>query len=543
MRDDRITANAQGESLTFFVPGERLTASLASRTLSGTVVVFGEFGNTSKGRLKVRPGALRFPQDLSQMKLTKEHDRGNSRGHGVDVQVLPDRIRASMKVSDGPEGDDALREAGDRTRDNFSFDVINAEIEGDEIVAADVVAIGQVGIPAFTDSRIDQIAASQTGENMTPEQRARLVALRALASRTPEEETEMAGLVTLETANPETPPASQATPPAAPAAAAPPAAAAAPAAPAAVPTGVPVAAAMHTPPAGIQVQESALDALARNLSAYFRGERSAEVTAALQDITQSGHMDNVAPESWSGELWSGVEYVPEFLDLFVTGNLDAAKGKGWRWVTKPAVGDYAGDKADIPSNLIATEPSEWAAFRLAGGWDIDRIFFDLPDSGFIKSFFEAVREDIAFKRDMKVKDYILAQAVAAGASQTSLLKAARVAVKHVKRNTRQAATFVLVNDDDFDDLFDVTNETEPAFLELLGVKPEQFRPSQYVTQGQVLAGVKNAAKVRWLGGASPIRVEAQNLTKAGIDEAFFTYGAIEEHHETGIVKVAYDPTP
>lgn len=533
----RVTAAAADQVVSIYVDG--VTASMASRTLSGTVVKYGVPGRTNRGKLRVRPGALKFPDDLTRVKLTKEHDKGNSRGHAIDVQFTPEGVRASMKVSDGPEGDDALREAADKTRDGFSFDVIDADIRGDEIFAATVVAIGQVAIPAYDDSRIDQIAASAStpGENMTPEQRARLAALRAQASRTPEEETELAGLVTLETANPETPAA-----PAAPAAPAPAAVVpAAPAAPAAAPAGVPVAASMHTPVT--QVNESAVQTFANALSAMFRGERSTDVMAALSDITQTDHMATVTPESWSGELWSGLEYVPEFLDLFVTGDLTAAKGIGWRWVTKPTVADYAGDKADIPSADVEVEPAEWSAFRLAGGWDIDRIYFDLPDSGFIASFLEAVRESIAFKRDMKVKDYILAQAVAAGTTQASLLKAARVAVKHVKRNTRQAATFVLLNDDDFDDLFEVTNETEPAFLELLGVKPELFRPSQYITQGLVVAGVKNAAKVRWLGGASPIRVEAQNLTKAGIDEAFFTYGSIEEHHETGIVKVAYDPTP
>lgn len=310
-----------------------------------------------------------------------------------------------------------------------------------------------------------------------------------------------------------------------------------------MPAGVPIAASMHTPAGGsVQVRESSVQTFADALAAMFRGERGENVMAALADVTQTQHMDNVTPESWSGELWSGLEYVPEFLDLFVTGDLTAAKGHGWRWVTKPQVGDYAGDKADIPTNVPDTEPAEWSAFRIAGGWDIDRIFFDLPDSGFIQSFLEAVREDIAFKRDMKVKDYILAQAVAAGgAASPTLLGAARRATKVVKRNTRQKATFVLVNDDDFDSLFDITNDNMPAFLDLLGVNPENFRPSQYVTAGLVIAGVKNAAKTRWLGGASPIRVEAQNLTKAGIDEAFFTYGSIEEHHTTGIVKATYTP--
>jgi hypothetical protein len=38
---------------------------------------------------------------------------------------------------------------------------------------------------------------------------------------------------------------------------------------------------------------------------------------------------------------------------------------------------------------------------------------------------------------------------------------------------------------------------------------------------------------------SPIRVSAQHIANGGVDEAFFGYWAIEEHHNSGIVSVAY----
>lgn len=548
-RRKRITANAGPSALTIYAA--EVTASTVTRTLIGDIIRYGVIGRTSAGALKVRPGALTFPDDLTRVKLTKEHNRDESRGHLSELQLLTDRIRAAVKVSDGPEGDDALREATDKTRDGFSFDIVDAVVEGDEIVAGQVIAIGQVGIPAYDDTRIDTVAASQvsapptSGENMTPEQRARLDALRAQASRTAAEEAELVSLAAMESAPAAAAPAAEteATSPAAVSApAAAPAAAelvTAAAAPAAAPAGVPITAG-HS---GAQVTESPLTRFVEALSASLRGDRSASITAALSDVTHAQHTANVSEDSWSGELWSGLEREPEFLDLFVEGELTSFDGRGWRWVTKPQTGDYAGNKADIPSNVVVTEPATWDAFRIAGGWDIDRKFFDFPDSAFIRSFFEAVREDIQYRRDMKVKNYILAQAVAPVGldPQTTLLKAARMALKHVKRNTKAKGTFVLVNDDDYDDLFDIVNDEVPAFMDLLGVKPEDFRPSEDVTQGLVIAGVKQAAKVRWLGGASPIRVEAQNLTKAGIDDAFFTYGSIEEHHTTGIVKVEYDP--
>jgi len=385
-------------------------------------------------------------------------------------------------------------------------------------------------------------------------ERARLAALKAKTDRTAEEETEYQGLVTRavdeaaaateEPAAPAPAPAAPAPAPAAPASAGP----AVPAGPATTTPGVPVAASMQT-----EVNERAggLQTFAELVAAHMHpshhGMDLSEITAALADVTHSQHTDNVSPTSWSGELWSGLEYQAQFMDLFTSGPLTNWEGKGWRWGTKPVVGDYAGDKADIPTNVPTTIPSSYEAFRIAGGWDIDRKFFDFPDSAFIASFLAAARENYTKKFDFKVRDYVLAQAVVPASTpvtptQSSILKAARLATKWVKRNTNgQRAAWVLMNDDDMDQLFDVTNDDVPAFLEKFNIDPANFRDSSDIPKGFVYAGAKQAATVRQLPGASPLRVEVQNLTKAGIDEAIFGYGAIEEHHETGIVKVPFAP--
>lgn len=552
----RVTANDQGRSLT--INAGTITASVESRTLAGTLVRYGVPGRTSAGQLRVRPGAIVVPEPVNRVVLTREHDRSTSRGTARSVELLADGIRASVRVADGPEGDDALREADPQNpvRGSFSYDVINARIEGDELVYGELIAIGQVAIGAYADSRIDTVAASQTpgtspgttpnrGDSMTPEQRARLAALRAQGTRTAEEETELTQLAALE--NPPAPAAADPAP--TPAAAAPAAANAPPASapqPAAAPAGVPVSAS-HTQPATTAPRGGHLGAFAELVARSLQpGGRSAEVTAALADVTHADFTAEVSQESWSGELWSGLEYTPQFMNLFNTGPLTSWAGKGWRWVTKPRVGDYAGNKTEIPTNVVSTEPSNYEAFRLAGGWDIDRKFFDFPDTAFIASFLAAAREDYFYKLDMKVRDYTLANAVVptttpATPTQNSLLKAARIAAKHVKKNTRAAATAILVNDDDLDSLFDIAELDLPAYLKLLGVDPENWIASEDVPEGTVIGLVKQTATVRQLPGASPLRVELQNLTKAGIDEAIFGYGAIEEHHAKGIVKVAFDP--
>lgn len=533
----RILANNTSIQLALAVGG-RVTASATGRYLAGEAVVYGVPGRTNRGRLKVRPGALIFPDDLTRVKLTREHVREASRGHLSTIVHKPTGIRVTAAVATGPEGDDAIREATDGTRDGFSFDIVDAQIVGDEIVSGVVVAIGQVGIPAYDDTRIDTVAASNTtpGESMTPEQAARLAALRAQPTRTAEEETELSTLAALET-----PPA--ATP-------APPAAVPAAGTPIAVPAaGVPVAASMQAVPTGIpaptrQAGEQGAGALQAFIQAVVGAVRpgtgGAEITAALTDVTHTQHSSIISPPAWSGELWSGLAKDLIWTPMLNSGPLTDWSGKGWRWVTKPLVGDYAGDKAAIPSGPLVTEPSEYQAARLAVGHDFDRKFYDFPDAGFLQSYMEACRESYAEQIDEKVAAYILASAVPVmnglvPLTAPSLLKAVALAIRAVKRRKAGTASFVVVHDNDYDQLMDITEANKPAFLAAfleIGVIQE----SADAEEGVVIAGAKQSATLRQLPG-SPIRASAQHIANGGMDEAFFGYWAIETHHETAIASV------
>jgi hypothetical protein len=394
------------------IAASALTAESESRTLSGLAIRYGVPGRTSAGLLRVRPGALKFPDDLTRVKLTKEHDREASRGYLATLTDTPDGIRMSFKASQGPEGDAALREALDKTRDGFSFDVVDAVVEGDEIVSATVVAVGQVGIPAYDDTRIDTVAANQTpaapgeattttppeGTDMTPEQIARLAELRAKDSLTQEEAAELATLVALEettaaaeeTTEDETPATVGATASAA---------------------SIPAVPAGHRP--GTVDTTSPYQAmLNRALDGWKRtGSLAQGITAALSDITNTAHVDKIEQPAWSGELWSGVQYEPVFSDLFTTGSLTSWKGTGWRFTNKLEMADYSGDKTAVPSDTVTTESSEYEAARLAIGVDIDRKFYDFPNAGFIDSLMKQIAESWTEKLDGKVRTYVTDEAV------------------------------------------------------------------------------------------------------------------------------------
>lgn len=547
-----FTHTAQGETLSLLPPASAgtITASVVTRTIAGPVVQYGVPGRTSRGMLKVRAGALRFPEPIDRVKLTKEHDRADSRGHLAAIEANDVGIRAALKVADGPEGDAALREAADKTRDGLSFDVIDATIEGDEIVDALVVAIGQVGIPAFDDLRIDSIAASQD-----PAGGAGATEGNNMSGQTPGNAPVQGTVTTTANAgeNPHSTPAPPAVTPAPaaspdPGAGSPQAQTVTASAIPAVPAGVPApgTGGARTSRAG------ALNAFCRAVTDALApgGGGVAAITAALSDVTWSDVGDDISAPAWSGELWSGVAYESEFAPLLGSGPLTNRRGTGWRWVTKPEMQDWTGNKAAVPSADLETEPADYTAAYMAVGHDIDRAFYDFPDgAAFLRGYVEACRESWAMKLDAKAEAYIVGAAVPVtgpdGADpgtdpdpivETSVLRAVARGRLALKRRRVGRATFVVMADEDYMSLLDLTNDDVPAFLNLFGIDPANFTSSAAVTPGSVLVGAKQAATLRTLSG-SPIRVDAQHLANGGIDTAFFGYWAIEEHHTSGIASV------
>ena len=570
------------DRITFYVGG--VVAATRSRTLAGEVVAYGgpadadhpdglNVGLTSVGPLRVAARGqiietpngpvtatgLTWSDDVGAVKLTEDHDRDTVRGFAVRLDDTPARLRATFKATDDADGDRAIAEAhpDNRKRDGFSLDVINgAVVEAADggvpwLVSAVLIAVGQVGLPAFySGSRIDTVAASaattptQEGEIavLTSEERARLAELLAMNNRSAEEEAEFTGLrdrAVAEAAQPAGQEGEEA-----------------PEAPAAPPA--PTAVAAQLVPGGsprpgrpaVRTNESALDRFCTDLWDALQGNadalRNLRVSAALTDVTHTAHAPNIALPAWSGELWTGVQYEPEFTPLLNSGSLTSRKGQGWRWVTKPELDDYAGDKAAIPSSTPDTEASEYTAARMALGHDIDRAYYDFPDGApFIRAYVEAVRESFPVKLDGKVEAWIGTNMVdsgldpieyGTGASDlpAAVLKAVGLLRRVVKRAKLGNATFVVMHDDLFDSLLDMTNLDVPAFLELFGIAPGNFTSSSLAAfEGKVAVGTKMTATVRTLPG-SPIRVSAQDIVKGGIDEAFFAYWAIEEHATNGI---------
>lgn len=529
-----------------------LTAARADaegRTVEGIVVPWGagggEVGYTNVGPITVEAGAIRLPADLGVVKLVDEHTSPpRPIGYAIAAEARPEGLWMRFRIGSTVLADNALTEALERLRDAFSVELSDVTYDDrgpvPRVMSSALPAVALVTVPAFGTARVSQVAASlqaaattttTTGDNMTDEQRARLAELRALPTLTQEEASELAELATAEhNADAST----EETPAEAPAASAP--AAVAASRPATVPAGIP----------GGRVQASArpVSELFAAQARVFGGTSRPEVEAALSNITSTANIWT-SDGAYAGELWSGVAYQRQYVDLMNRAQLTARKMQGWRWVVRPQVDDYAGDKTAVPSNAPTTEPVEVTAARLAGAHDIDRAEVDFGNTEFIASYYRAMTESYAVKSDRKAR----AALVAAGAANVSATVATSLwdalLVARLELSTYEDDDFMagdpdyyLVNPLDLRGVLGTTTANAPAYLGDLGITVDRLKPTSAVAAGSVVAGVKNAQTFYELGEA-PIRVETINIANGGVDGGVFGYWANLRHHDKGTVRVNF----
>ena len=151
---------------------------------------------------------------------------------------------------------------------------------------------------------------------------------------------------------------------------------------------------------------------------------------------------------------------------------------------------------------------------------------------------EAVRESWAIKLDAKVRACVVANAVAVpGATEPTLLRAVARGVLALKRRKVGRASFVVVNDEDWFTLFDITNDDQPAFLDLFNIDPRERSSSPTRSPPAPCSPVSSRPRPCAPCPAPRSASTRSTSPTAAIDEAFFGYWAIEEHHTTGIASV------
>lgn len=536
----------------------QLTASVGTvdevdadaRQLSGMALPFGEVGLTSIGPVEVDPAiVLDYPADLTAVVLVDEHrEPPLPIGYLTATRRTAEGERMAFHVANTATGSDALLMASERIRTGFSVELDNLEFNAaGRLIRATVVRVAHVATPAFASARHDGLAASHNPTNgdtpMTDEQRARLAELLAtpdadLTDELIRERNELLGAASADDIAAVTQLAIDNSGGEAPAET-----------PAETPPAEQLAASRSTG-TGPATVPGAIGGGARRTrtrpirelyaaqARVFGGRSRPELEAALADITMTGNIWTM-PDAYAGELWSGLQYVRRYVQNSTSDTLSALKGTGWRWVVKPEVGDYAGDKTAVPSNVPSTEDTEWQAARLAGAHDLDRAHFDFGNTEFIEGYYRAMRESYAVKSDDKARAFQLASAVATGVATTSLFRAVAVASQAVEDATLGAPVdWIYVNSADRLDLLDVTGTDIPAYLEMFGITPDKFKAVPGVAAGTVVAGSRQATKFRELT-ETPIRVEAINIANGGIDGGVFGYYATEEVFPGGIASATF----
>lgn len=520
-----------------------LLASVTDRTVTGLLVPYGETGRTNLGRVKVRAGALEIPADPDVVGLNTDHERHAVVGRATELRATDAGIVATFRVARTPEGDQLLAEqtsVDPGARKRLSVEATGLVIRSGEIVAGRVYGAAAVPAGAFPSAALHAADVGDVGEIRPGCSCGHCEDVRAAdaAAAATEPEPTTTDPVTdpvtepITITDPVTAPVTREDTPAMPAAAA------------------PADLVAHAAPRAESKINTPRDLFAA--IAHAHATRDGDLLAALSDITSASHSPNIAPPQFVGELWSGVAYARQYIPLFSHADLTSWTVAGWRWLVKPEVGKYAGNKTPVPSNQPTTEPVSIDAERIAGAHDIDRKFRDFRDTSFIESYYRAMTESYAEVSDIDVLDQVLSQLTPTDVG-TDLPDGVPVGLVgivrgylRVLRATRRRPTFALVADDLFESMLYTPATAVTPYLERLLGQPGGFedgfiRPSVDLAPGQVFVGVKDAVTVHELGGGAPIRVDTVDVAKGGEDHGVFGYTAVNTHRLDGLALIDTAP--
>lgn len=486
-----------------------VTASEGKRTVSGEIVRYGALGNTSYGATIFEPGSIQVDAELSRVKMLEMHDHERSIGYLLDYSDSAERMTGSWYIADTDAGNSALQAAQNKTRDALSLGVQVLEYafsDNDELIvkAAKLLEVSLVTIPAFSGSRVESVAANRKEIQAMPQPKTP-AAPEVEATNTPEP---------------------------------------IPAAPAQVEaTNTPAqihAGAGNEPMSLVTLSAKIKDSVTAGNTSAVLGKINPSLTAALTDIVPSddgGLVSNATRPAWFGELWNARRVDRPTVESVQRESLTALKGYGYRKVypaptDTPAhlVNKYAGNKQAIPASAkIKTKPAEYTAKRWAGGWDVDRAYFDFADNGFVQMTLQAAYDDYLQQTEADLVAAMVAAGVAtAGADVLELL----ASVGSDAASLGSAISKIQFAPDLWAQFVTLNSAEVPWWLRNQGsinlgttegnAGNLAFNVNPELGAGQMLAHDRRAVTFR----ETPIiNVQAQNIPNGGIDLGVFGYTA------------------
>jgi hypothetical protein len=478
------------------------TIDAAARRIRGIVVPYGvPSAPTRNGRRYRFSGPPTNAGELIDM--VREHDEDAVVGRLQAWEPAEGHLAASTRAFTTSAGNDALVEASEQVRTGFSIgaEATEAALADDGIWDVSEWTARHIGLvrrPAFAGSTLTSIAASQAEPEPEPDDED--------DDETDDEQ--------------ETPPPAPTTPP--------------------------VELSRRPRRAAALTFARARDTLA---DAIRRSPDAAFVNAALTDIVPAGDAGQgfLRPQ-WLDELWTPVAVRRDYIESINRQTLTTGtRVYGWKWVSQPEVADYAGNKTPIPSNAVTTEPADAPITRLAGGWDVDRIYVDLGEPGYLEALFRAATRDYGMKTEAKVSAALKAEATAAAAE--SLVDAFNV-IATTLSEIGATPSFVGIAADLWGGFLGLSSDAVPWWVAQSSaislqnssgnVNDLRFFMDPNLAAGHVLAGDRNAATY-FEAQPAPLRVQAVNIPNGGIDIAVFGYQAVLVNDPRGIVDVTVTP--
>lgn len=400
-------------------------------------------------------GCMEPRQPLDRVKMMRDHDHAQPLGYMLSIDSAA--VHAEFQIAE-PERARVLQEVRDKLRDGISVGFTILEYSFDEdwilhVARADLYEASLCAVPAVSGAGVTNVAAALAAnrkENTTMN-RAQLAAALAAGTITQEQhDTALGVLEATELAAPGTP------------------------APAPVAPEVARGPELHTaqtPVPTVADRSLSLREVTRRVAAAANTGDTRQVALALADIipaNDAGEGYANRPE-WLDALFTATQETRPYIDAIGAPlPLAALRAKGFRWGVKPAVGEYAGDKAEVPTGGVTTVGDDFVAFRIAGGWDIDRAYVDFGDEAFLADFWTHVVADYQIKSETGIRNRV--KALKANSTGTVTTGGVKAVLKQVIRDGRAVTgagvkvNRVFLSDSLFEELEDIETEKLPLWL-------------------------------------------------------------------------------
>jgi hypothetical protein len=518
-----MATNAQIESGTLY-------ANQETRIVSGLLLPYGEVGQTNIGKFSIEPGAVVIPEDPEVVTLNVQHDNETPVGRATELLDTPAGIVGTFRVAKTADGDQLLAEIAGGTRTKLSAEVKNVVIRSRKAVSGFLFGAAVVEQGAFPSAALvaeyaeDTLVAEVTEVLPSPAPGMEQIVVDVMPEEIIVNVAQEDGTLTQVEFVPmtETTEETETT------------------------QGEETLSAATAPTALQAAKASQGVTLTAATERFASAMRTGEtLAAALEDVTynDSGAVGNaINLPQWLGELWEGREYVRRYIPLIGSGSLTSMKVVGWQWAADgaPTVAAWTGNKTDVPSNVVESELVETFAQRYAGAHDIAREFRDFGTPEFWDAYFRAMVRSYTKLTDDATLAALESEAPIVVASGTGawdrILDGVEAIIDYA------VPTFAIVSRSIYRELITTPAQDGLAYLNAsLGLETGTVAgfnivPSGDLATGDVIVGASQAATSFELPG-SPLRVEAENIAKGGIDVGLFGYHAVAFNNLNALARV------